>query len=268
MPLVIQIQSKLLLLVCHPKMLSNLIRIASNNWIRTHTASYWGHNDYHWNTTKILATYLIQSIGRVLCCWCSGLSRCPKQTCPGFILTLLATRNSIKKKAQNVHILISFQMEAEDFFNFERGIEKINWTKNKVNLLNLIWVRRLRLVGADLIACYLGSVWSDLAKFHLFGKYLKIFGKLFKVYLVLGNVFNSLGHTLYAFVQIFNAVNDQILKAQSGHLVTLLGLHLMSRKRMDTDLGRKRHIKGFHGNFYAQAKGMVHLIEYAFMGIP
>ena len=106
MPLVIQIQSKILLLVCHPKMLSNLIRIASNNWIRTHTASYWGHNDYHWNTTKILATYLIQSIGRVLCCWCSGLSRCPKQTCPGFILTLLATRNSIKKKAQNVHILI------------------------------------------------------------------------------------------------------------------------------------------------------------------
>ena len=65
------------------------------------------------------------------------------------------------------------------------------------------------------------SVRPDLAKFHLFGKHLKIFGKLFKVYFVLGKVFNSFWHNLYALGQIFFAVNGQILKAQSVHLVTL-----------------------------------------------
>ena len=60
----------------------------------------------------------------------------------------------------------------------------------------------------------------DLAKFHHFGKYLKIFGNIFKVYLVLGKVFNSLWHNLYACEQIVIGVNGQILKTQSGHLVT------------------------------------------------
>ena len=46
---------------------------------------------------------------------------------------------------------------------------------------------------------------------------------IFKIYLVLGKVFNSLWHNLYAFGQLFIAVNGQILKTQSGHLVTLLG---------------------------------------------
>ena len=58
-------------------------------------------------------------------------------------------------------------------------------------------------------------VWPDFAKFHCFGKYLNIFGNLFKVYLVLGKVFNSLWHNLYAFGQIYIAVNCKILKAQS-----------------------------------------------------
>ena len=66
------------------------------------------------------------------------------------------------------------------------------------------------------------SVWPDLAKFHHFGKYLKIFGNIFKVYLVLGKVFNSLCHNLYAFGQILIAVNGKILKTQSGHLVKLV----------------------------------------------
>ena len=65
------------------------------------------------------------------------------------------------------------------------------------------------------------AVWPDLAKFHHFGNYLKILGIIFKVYLVLGKVFISLWHNLYAFGQIFVAVNGQILKTQSGHLVTL-----------------------------------------------
>ena len=63
---------------------------------------------------------------------------------------------------------------------------------------------------------------TDLAKFHHFGKYLKIFGNIFKVYLVLGKVFNSLWHNLYAIGQIFIAENGQILKTQFGHLVTLM----------------------------------------------
>ena len=46
------------------------------------------------------------------------------------------------------------------------------------------------------------AVWPDLAKFHHFGKYLKIFGNIFKVYLVLGKVFCSLWPNLYAFGQI------------------------------------------------------------------
>ena len=42
------------------------------------------------------------------------------------------------------------------------------------------------------------------------------------VYLVLGKDFNSLWHDLYALGQIFIAENDQILKTQLGHLVTLI----------------------------------------------
>jgi len=60
-----------------------------------------------------------------------------------------------------------------------------------------------------------------LAKFHHFGKYVKIFGNIFHVYFVLGKVFNLLSHNLYVFGQIFIAVNGQILKNQSDHLVTL-----------------------------------------------
>ena len=63
------------------------------------------------------------------------------------------------------------------------------------------------------------TVRPDLAKFHHFGKYSKIFFNIFKVYLVLGKVW----HNLYAFGKIFIAVNGQILKTQSGHLVTLVG---------------------------------------------
>ena len=70
----------------------------------------------------------------------------------------------------------------------------------------------------------LESVWPDLAKYHHFGKYLKTFGNIFKVDLVLEKVFNSLWHNLFAIGQVFNAENGQILKAQFGHLVTLIGI--------------------------------------------
>ena len=62
---------------------------------------------------------------------------------------------------------------------------------------------------------------SSVTKFHHFGQYLKIFVKIFKVYLVLGKGLSSLWYNLYAFGQIFIAKNGQILKTQSGHLVTL-----------------------------------------------
>ena len=44
---------------------------------------------------------------------------------------------------------------------------------------------------------------------------------IFKIYLVLGKVFNSLWHNLYAFGQLFIAVNGQILKTQSGDTVNV-----------------------------------------------
>ena len=45
---------------------------------------------------------------------------------------------------------------------------------------------------------------------------------MFMVYLVLDKVFSSLWCNLYALGQIFIAENGQILKTQSGRLVTLL----------------------------------------------
>ena len=81
------------------------------------------------------------------------------------------------------------------------------------------------------------SVWPDLAKFHHFGKYLKIFGNIFKVYLVLGKVFNSLWHNLYAVGQILIAENGQKLRIQFGHLVTLImfDLDLMERSYLSLE---------------------------------
>ena len=87
-----------------------------------------------------------------------------------------------------------------------------------------VWKSRKRAFEACLISikrsifrCQSLTVWPDFAKFHHFGKYLKVFGNIFKVYLVLGIDLKSLWHNLYAFVQIFIAINGQILKTQSGH---------------------------------------------------
>ena len=55
---------------------------------------------------------------------------------------------------------------------------------------------------------------------------------------ILGKVFNSIWHNLYAFGQIFSAVNGPILKTQSGHLVTLV-VHKMGRM---TDCGFSRKV--------------------------
>ena len=49
---------------------------------------------------------------------------------------------------------------------------------------------------------------------------IKKIGKI-QVYLVLGKVFKSRWHNLCAYGQILIALNGQILKTQSGHLVTL-----------------------------------------------
>ena len=76
-------------------------------------------------------------------------------------------------------------------------------------------------MGQGLNTKVVNSVWPDLAKFHCFGKYLKIFGNISKVYLVLDKVFNSLWHNLYAIGHIFIDENGQIFKTQFSHLVTL-----------------------------------------------
>ena len=49
-----------------------------------------------------------------------------------------------------------------------------------------------------------------------------MFGNIFKVYLVFDKVFNTEWHNLYAFGQTFIAVNGQVLKLQSDHLVMLI----------------------------------------------
>ena len=61
-----------------------------------------------------------------------------------------------------------------------------------------------------------------LAKYCQFSKNLEIFGNIWNVYLIFGKVLNPLWDFLYAFGQNFIVVNGQILKKQSGHLVTLL----------------------------------------------
>ena len=63
-----------------------------------------------------------------------------------------------------------------------------------------------------------GKVCPDLAKFHQFGffkKYLTI------VYLAFTKILNLLWQKLYAFGQMFNVVNSQLLKKHFGNLVTL-----------------------------------------------
>ena len=65
------------------------------------------------------------------------------------------------------------------------------------------------------------AVWPDLAKFRHLSKNEETFGNILKVYLVLGKVVNSLWDHFYFLGQIFFVVNGQILKKQSGHLVTL-----------------------------------------------
>ena len=53
---------------------------------------------------------------------------------------------------------------------------------------------------------------------------LKIFGNIFKVYLVLGNFSAHFGTISMLLGKILIAENGQILKKQSGRLVTLLGI--------------------------------------------
>ena len=64
----------------------------------------------------------------------------------------------------------------------------------------------------------LPTVWPDFAKFR---KNLEIFGIISKVYLIFVKVVNPLWDFLFAFGQNFTIINGQILKKQSGHLVTL-----------------------------------------------
>ena len=85
--------------------------------------------------------------------------------------------------------------------------------------LTLIMRMLLRLFGW-LFVC-LRALWPDLAKFHHFDQNLKIFGNIIKLYLVLGKVFSSLWYKFFALGQFFIAWNGQILKTQSGRLVTL-----------------------------------------------
>ena len=64
-------------------------------------------------------------------------------------------------------------------------------------------------------------VWSDLAEICRISKNLEIFGNISMVYLIFGKVVNPLWDFFYIFGQNFIVVNGQILKKQSGHLVTL-----------------------------------------------
>ena len=96
------------------------------------------------------------------------------------------------------------------------GHKEVFLAKSFVYLLYLTvsWVR------CHTCPCVVHAVWPDLAKFHQFNKNLEIFSNIWNVYLIFGKVANTLWDFLYAFGQNFIVVNGQILKRQSGHLVT------------------------------------------------
>ena len=56
------------------------------------------------------------------------------------------------------------------------------------------------------------TVWPDLAKFHPLGKIAQVLGNILGVNLVLGNIWNLPWQIFHAIGQIFNLLNDQILK--------------------------------------------------------
>ena len=59
------------------------------------------------------------------------------------------------------------------------------------------------------------AAWTDLAKLHHFGKFMR-------VYFVFGKILNLLWQNYHAIEQFFIVVSGQILKELSSHLVTLI----------------------------------------------
>ena len=68
------------------------------------------------------------------------------------------------------------------------------------------------------------SVLPDLAKFHHFGKIVKVLGNILSVNLVLGDILNLPWQIFDVIVQIFIFLNGQNWRNTFFHLVTLRAL--------------------------------------------
>ena len=77
--------------------------------------------------------------------------------------------------------------------------------------------------GKYILIYFYTPVWTDLAKFRHYGRFLKVFGNLKKINLVFVKILNLfLQIMLGPFGPIVLVVNGSILKKNSSHLVTLL----------------------------------------------
>ena len=154
------------------------------------------------------------------------------------LLQNVATRVRWSSRRRNCFLKSTFR---NGYFSNERkkkefgGLHQLWTRKRKENFIrkaetNKLWSNKMssytkmtRHYLAKGALCESWSVRPDLAKFHHFGKNLKIFGIIFKVYLVFGKVSNPLWHNFYALGQIFFAVPKwPNIKKQSGHPVTLV----------------------------------------------
>ena len=62
------------------------------------------------------------------------------------------------------------------------------------------------------IRCHRSPVGPDLAKFHDFGKIVKVVGNILRVWIIVGNILNLPWKIYHAIWQIFISLNRQILK--------------------------------------------------------
>ena len=89
-------------------------------------------------------------------------------------------------------------------FNYVYGL--VLWSWENVDFSPNAFRAFLMLHGRG-IKSELESVWPDVAKFHHFGKILKLLGNLLRVQLVLGEILNPLWQIFHSIWQIFIVLN-------------------------------------------------------------
>ena len=133
----------------------------------------------------------------------------------------MKTMNAVFKQSYTLKLFITFKLASSCCFSIGENLDFPEFLKK--SFITLITEPSTEALNRWVVylGSYLLAVWPGLAKFRKFSKNLEIFGTISKVYLIFGKVVNSLWDFLYDFGQNFNIVNGQMLKIQSGHLVTL-----------------------------------------------